>query len=1090
MRISTRLRISLIATVAALAVLLPLLGWSFIEFRSAKSDYFLVDQLEDAFYERAAIRDQYFLHKEERILIQWSKANDSISNLIRSAGLQFRSEKYQLILQQLRGDLEEIQIIFQRIARNQILLDGDSKTRSVYEELDKRLFSQLLLKSANDHDIVSALHDDAAKRVEKTYQTLSIGIGLFAFMLALATILTSISMGRLIRLRLLPLHEGAKIVAAGNLDYRIEQKGQDEFSELALSINGMTDNLQIFTQQLQAEIEAHQESEDALAVALSRLQSITSRVPGMIVCQLRLRADGSFCIPYASAGMLDICRIHPDAVKEDAAPLFALLHPDDLPKCITTLQASAIDLSPWFFEFRLRFKDSAEVWLIANFVPQCEPDDSILWCGFIIDITERKKVESALAISEEQFRTMFELASVGIVQVDVRTGELLHFNEKFREITGYSTQELYTLQRQDLTHPDDLEHDWALFFSAVRGDTPDYRNEKRYIRKDGSTVWVRMNASFIRDVDGRALRSVAICEDITASRHAQEALRISATAFESQEGILVTDADGIIQRVNNAFTEITGFTANEAVGHNPRILKSGKHEHEFYADMWAKIKLNGIWQGEIWNRRKNGELYLEWETISEVRDDAGVLTHYVANFIDISERKAAENQIRNLAFYDPLTGLPNRRLLMDRLNLALVAGARHKRQGALLFIDLDDFKTLNETLGHAQGDLLLQQVASRLAVCTRESDTVARLGGDEFVVMLEDLSENAVEAATQAESVAEKILNALNASYQLENQEIRSTPSIGITLFGDQQEGVDEMLKRADMAMYQAKSAGRNTMRFFDPEMQAAVTARAGLESDLRNAIAANQFVLYYQAQVVGVGRLTGVEALVRWQHPLRGMVSPAEFIPLAEDTALILPLGLWVLESACRQLAAWALQPELEKLTMAVNVSPLQFRQKDFVDQVLAVLDHSAANPHRLKLELTEGMLVSNIEDIILKMNALKERGVQFSLDDFGTGYSSLSYLKLLPLDQLKIDQGFVRDILVDPNDAAIAKMIISLAQSLGLGVIAEGVENHQQWQFLAEHGCIACQGYLFSRPLPLSEFEAFAKRKALDERGVESLN
>jgi diguanylate cyclase (GGDEF)-like protein/PAS domain S-box-containing protein len=573
---------------------------------------------------------------------------------------------------------------------------------------------------------------------------------------------------------------------------------------------------------------------------------------------------------------------------------------------------------------------------------------------------------------------------------------------------------------------------------------------------------------------------VTIVRDITERKHAEEALRIAATAFESQEGILITNTATVILRVNQTFTDITGYSADEAVGQTPRLLSSGRHDDVFFAQLWQSVTQQGAWQGEIWNRRKCGEIFPEWLTITAVKNETGEVTHYVATFTDISSHKEAENQIKHLAFYDPLTNLPNRRLLLDRLAQALSGCIRHQRKGALLFVDLDDFKTINDTLGHYQGDLLLEQVALRLSSCIREGDTVARLGGDEFVVMLEDLSEVTLEAATQAETVGDKILVTLNQPYQLGESEHHSTPSIGITLFGDDpHENIDEPLKRADLAMYQAKAAGRNTLRFFDPQMQTVVTARAALESGLREAIPQGQLLLHYQAQVVGnPPQITGVEALVRWQHPERGMVSPAEFIPLAEDTGLILPLGQWVLESACRQLALWAHQPGRAHLTIAVNVSARQFRQHDYVAQVLAVLARTGANPQRLKLELTESLLVVNVEEVIAKMSALKEQGVGFSLDDFGTGYSSLSYLKRLPLDQLKIDQGFVRDILIDPNDATIAEMVIALATSLGLSVIAEGVETEAQKDFLAHLGCHTYQGYLFSRPLPIEALEQFMRQ------------
>jgi diguanylate cyclase (GGDEF)-like protein len=395
-----------------------------------------------------------------------------------------------------------------------------------------------------------------------------------------------------------------------------------------------------------------------------------------------------------------------------------------------------------------------------------------------------------------------------------------------------------------------------------------------------------------------------------------------------------------------------------------------------------------------------------------------------------------------------------------------------------LFIDLDNFKTLNDTLGHDIGDLLLQQTALRLVGCVREGDTVSRLGGDEFVLLLESLSENAHDAATGAEAVGEKILIAINQPYQLAGFTCHSSPSIGVTLFADHHGSLEDLLKRADLAMYKAKEAGRNTLRFFEPEMQAAVTTRAALESDLREAVQSDQFLLHYQAQVDRVGAITGVEALLRWQHPQRGLVSPLTFISLAEDTGLIVPIGLWVLETACSQLSAWSRRPEMRHLSIAVNVSARQFYQLDFVEKVLQILEKTGANPRRLKLELTESLLVSNIEDVITKMLTLKAMDVGFSLDDFGTGYSSLSYLKRMPLDQLKIDQGFVRDILTDPNDAAIAKMVVALAESMGLAVIAEGVETEAQRDFLAGLGCHAYQGYLFGRPLPLKELEDFLRR------------
>jgi diguanylate cyclase (GGDEF)-like protein len=465
----------------------------------------------------------------------------------------------------------------------------------------------------------------------------------------------------------------------------------------------------------------------------------------------------------------------------------------------------------------------------------------------------------------------------------------------------------------------------------------------------------------------------------------------------------------------------------------------------------------------------------------------------VVTLTDITQRKAAEEQIKQLAFYDPLTRLPNRRLLLDRLRQAVTACALHRRQVALLFIDLDNFKALNDTLGHDIGDRLLQQVGQRLIGCVRKGDTVARLGGDEFVVLLYDLSEQFPEAAAQTQRVGAKIQAALNQPYQIGLHHCFSTPSIGATLINDPQTSVDDLLKQADLAMYQAKAAGRNTLRFFAPAMQATLETRTALEAQLHEGLKHGQFLLYYQSQVDDEGDLIGAEALLRWRHPQRGLIAPAEFMALAEENGLILPLGLWVLATACAQLVRWARRPETAHLTLAVNVSARQFRHPDFVDQIRAVLDEQGADPHQLKLELTESLLLDDIGDTIAKMIALKALGLVFALDDFGVGYSSLTYLKRLPLAQLKIDRSFIRDVLTDPNDAAIARTIVALAHSLGLDVIAEGVETEAQREFLIRGGCRAFQGYLFDRPGPVEALRGVAPsarwRTGSDIRRAENL-
>jgi diguanylate cyclase (GGDEF)-like protein/PAS domain S-box-containing protein len=540
---------------------------------------------------------------------------------------------------------------------------------------------------------------------------------------------------------------------------------------------------------------------------------------------------------------------------------------------------------------------------------------------------------------------------------------------------------------------------------------------------------------------------------------------------KAQDAIVVRGMDNRILYWNKGAERLYGWTTGEALGQS--FIELVAADTETSARATAKVLSLGEWTGEVTQRRRDGSTFSVEGRWTLIADDEGEPRSIFEINTDITERKLAEEQIRQLAFYDALTNLPNRTLLMDRLQEALNTTSRSHATGALLFIDLDNFKALNDTLGHDVGDMLLCEVTRRLVSCVRESDTVARLGGDEFVLLLDALAPSSQEAAIAVKAIGEKIIAALNLPYELAGFEHHSTASIGITLFSGHQSSVGDLLKRADLAMYQAKAAGRNTLRFFDPEMQKLISARVDLENELRLGLQHQQFVLYYQPQVDADAHVLGAEVLIRWQHPQRGMVPPFEFIPVAEECGLILPIGHWVLATACAQLVEWAKSPATAHLVLAVNVSARQFRQADFVDQVLGLLAETGADPTRLKLELTESLLVDNMDETIDRMSSLKECGVGFSLDDFGTGYSSLAYLKRLPLDQLKIDQSFVRDVLHDPNDAAIARTVVALAQSLGLNVIAEGVETQEQRDFLHANGCNTYQGYLFSRPVPVDDFE-----------------
>jgi diguanylate cyclase (GGDEF)-like protein/PAS domain S-box-containing protein len=678
-------------------------------------------------------------------------------------------------------------------------------------------------------------------------------------------------------------------------------------------------------------------------------------------------------------------------------------------------------------------------------------------------------------------RNFLEQAAVGIVHATPE-GHILRCNAEFAEMIGYPRDEVRGLTFQEITSEEDGASCIEAFKRLWTGASDAVSLETRLIKKGGDPTWTKLTISLLRDREGWPSHLLGHVENINLRKsiEAQHILTVEVhqagveryrSAFQSSpDGVLIARvSDGTIVDANPAFLQIMGFDRDEVVGHTSM-------EIDMWADESDRLKLSEVLQEnagcrdlEVRLRRKNGQVF--WGQLSaafsEIEDESCILS-----FIrDVSAAKADEEKIRNLAFYDTLTGLPNRRLLWERLRQALIASVRSGSKHALLFVDLDDFKSMNDTLGHHIGDLLLQETAHRISSCVREVDTVARLAGDEFVVILEDLSQIPEIAATQARTVGEKILASIDHAYMLEGRECHTTASMGITVFGNQNESTNEVLQQADIAMYQAKAAGRNAMFFFAPALQASVNARVALEQDLRLALKENQFSLYYQPQL-DRGLLTGAEALIRWRHPNRGLVSPQEFVPLAEETGLIFPLGSWVLETACTQIAAWSNRKQGTHLTVAVNVSAREFRQPKFVDHVLNALDRTGANPENLKIELSESLFSENIEDIIDKMRKLKSHGVTFSLEDFGIGYSSMAYLKRLPLDQIKIDRSFVGEILVDPISGAVAQAIISFGKAMGLSVIAEGVETEEQRAFLAHLGCHSFQGFLFSHPLPLGEF------------------
>ncbi|HXU92353.1 MAG TPA: EAL domain-containing protein, partial [Gallionella sp.] len=663
--------------------------------------------------------------------------------------------------------------------------------------------------------------------------------------------------------------------------------------------------------------------------------------------------------------------------------------------------------------------------------------------------------------------------------IDSVSGSIVDANLAASEFYGYTVERMRQMNMSQINTlpPGKIAEERD---RVLRGECKHFVFPHR--RADGELRIVEVHSSPVV-VEGESLL-FSIVHDIT-ERHAAEAkLHLRDAALNAAaNAIIITSTSGEILWANEAFTALTGYASGETLGHKPKdLLRSGLQGQLFYKTLWQTVLDGHTWHGELVNRRKDGSLYNEEMTITPLRDESGKVAYFIAVKQDISERKSAEAQMHDLAFYDPLTHLPNRRLLLDRLDKALAASSRSRTHGALMFLDLDHFKKLNDVHGHDVGDLLLVEVAQRITACIREEDSAARFGGDEFVIMLEDLSQNVQEAARQAETVAEKIRVVLAQPYRLKRTsasdngdviEHHCTSSIGVTVFCDRDNSVDELLRWTDMAMYQAKTAGRNLIRFFDPDMQADIEARVAMEDELRAALETGQLRLYYQVQVDNSRHAQSAEALLRWVHPRRGLIPPMQFIPLAEETGLILPIGQWVLDTACAQLAKWQASPETRHLTLAVNVSAKQFRQADFVEQVTATVKRHGINPLLLKLELTESTVLENADDAIAKMSALKEYGVKLSLDDFGTGYSSLSHLKRLPLDQIKIDQSFVRDVTTDNGDAVMVMTMVDLGMNFEVEVIAEGVETEEQFKALQRYGCASLQGYLFSKPLPIDQFE-----------------
>lgn len=666
-----------------------------------------------------------------------------------------------------------------------------------------------------------------------------------------------------------------------------------------------------------------------------------------------------------------------------------------------------------------------------------------------------------------------EQSAASVIITDTK-GVIEYVNHAFATITGYSQEEAIGMQTSMLSAGQTPHEVYKEMWETITsGGT--WRGEMLNRRKNGELYWDSITISPVRDEQGNLVNFVAIQEDITSRKAAEEKLLLNAHILNSvNEGVAVTDASQRFCFINPAFTAITGYTAEEVIGKSPKLLSSGLMERTFYGNMWGNINESGSWQGEIIDRRKNGESYPEWLSISVLKDAHGKITHYVSVFADISERKAVERRITHMAQHDFLTGLPNRMLLLDRMAQAISHARRENHKVALMFLDLDKFKYINDLHGHILGDKLLQEVARRISSISRSGDTVCRLGGDEFVLMLTDL-----QNSDDASSIALKLLETVAGPCLIDGHEIDITTSIGIALFPDDGKDGSELLRHADAAMYHAKQNGRNNYHFFTSEMNRRALERMAIERKLRHALERGEFTLHYQPQLdLRTMRLIGAEALLRWKDPESGeLISPARFVPIAEENGMIVPIGEWVLREACRQMAEWR-KSGLPEIPVSVNLSAVQFRQKDLGGTIRGILRQYGISPSSLELEITETAVMKDAETAIALLKEMKEMGVQLAMDDFGTGYSSLSYLKQLPIDKLKIDQSFVRDTAHDPDDAAIVSTIISMARNLKLKVTAEGVETDRQLAFLNQHGCDHGQGYYFSPPLPPDQLVAYYQR------------
>ena len=863
-----------------------------------------------------------------------------------------------------------------------------------------------------------------------------------AFQLTVSLLLIVLFLNRRLLVPLRKLMNFSDRLSRGDFETQLDLTGSDELGRLA----GQMEQMRVAIKHLFEDIGRREE----------RFRTIVTQVPGAV---FRVQPNGP--IDFVSDAIEDISG-YPAAqlMRSSASHWSDIICPEDRRMQGRTVQEAMASGRPYQIEYRIIDATGTERWVAENGQPQKDPATGVAWVdGILSDIGERKHNEMRIEGLLAEQSAILDNVMFGVMFVRAR--RVVSVNRRCEELFGYAPGAM-TGQSTAIVFPSGADFDAAGVrqYRALTLDM-DFSEERQYRRADGSLFWCL--------VSGRALDqghandgSIWVYADVTERRQAEEKLRLSATVLEHiADGVMVIGLDGRIVAVNPAFTQITGYTEIEALGQDASMTRSQRHEGQFYVDMWRESAATGFWRGEIWKQRKSGELYLEWLTISAVRNERAAITHYVGVFSDITKVKESQEKLDHMAHHDPLTSLPNRLLFHDRLEHALQRAGRDQQQLAILFIDLDRFKNVNDTLGHHIGDELLKQVAGALTDKLRDGDTLARLGGDEFIVLLEN-----VKGEFGAGHVAEKLMAMFEQPFMVADYELFVTGSVGISLFPNDATDLNMLIRNADVAMYQAKARGRNGYQFYAPSMTGEGVERLRLETMLRRSIEKNEIFLNYQPQVeIDTGRLIGVEALVRWENPELGTVPPVRFIPLAEDTGFINQLGKWVLYESCRQMVRWQ-AAGLYVPKIAVNLSVKQFERGSIVNMVAEILEETGLEPHRLQLEVTESVIM-NTGDALVFINDLHSIGVGLAIDDFGTGYSSLAYLKQLPVQTLKIDRSFIKDISTDVNDEAIAIAIIQLGKSLNLSVIAEGVETEEQAAFLLRNGCNKAQGYFYSRPI-----------------------